>query len=350
MNRPLYWKTRLDEVDEIVGSVKKGTVHTVAKSPGGRNIYLVEYGRKQDFNRTANYSSACGAGDAKYYANKTGKKPVLFIIGAEHGSELEGTAAILNLIQLIETGKDFAGNTNPYLFNCIEYSRLLLIPIANPDGRARIDIDSMHGLNYEDFRHYAQGRWKDGTLCDWPNCKTVHPMTGYSFLGAYYNDDGINLVHDNFFGRMAKETQAIFDIADESAPDIILHLHGGTNMQNEVIYPNHVPTEVKRRIHELGMRVKAEAAKHGLPMLGNDFNSDENPHTSFNIMSALHHVCGGLSILYESNQGIDFSGYRELDTSWEALLSCEEILALHYILFKQSIKYALETDLKCYTP
>ncbi|MDR0473725.1 MAG: hypothetical protein LBH43_08675 [Treponema sp.] len=66
---------------------------------------LVEYGEKQDFDRTANYSSSCGAGSAKYYADKTGKKPVIFIVGAIHATELEGTSVLLNLIQIIEAGK-----------------------------------------------------------------------------------------------------------------------------------------------------------------------------------------------------------------------------------------------------
>jgi len=69
MERPDYWKTRLSEVEEILGTVKKGNVRSVAKSPGGRDVYLVEYGDKQDFNRTANYSSACGAGHPRFYAD-----------------------------------------------------------------------------------------------------------------------------------------------------------------------------------------------------------------------------------------------------------------------------------------
>ena len=342
MQKPAFWKTRLDEVDEVIKTVKKGKVRVVAKSPGGRNVYLVEYGEKEDFNRSATYSSACGAGDPKYYADKKGKKPVVFIIGAEHGSETEGSCAILNMIQMIETGKDFNGNTNPYLVDCIKDCRLLLIPIANPDGRSHMGVDTLHGIDYEEFRHYAQGRWKDGTLCYYPACKTVHPIKdAVSFLGGYFNDDGINLVHDNFFGKMAAETQAIMDIADAEAPDYALHLHGGGNVINEIDHASYMPLYAKQKVQDLKMRVKAETEKLGLRTLVNQIrNEDTYPPKTFNIMSALHFVCGAVSILYESNQGLDYSKHRELDTVWETIFSYEEILTLHYILFEQTIKAA----------
>ena len=344
MDRPNYWKTSLNEVEEILKTIKKGKVKNVGKSAGGRDLFLVEYGEKQDFNRQANYSSACGAGDPKFYADKSGKRPVIFIIGAEHGNEMEGIAAILNLIQMIETGKDFSGYSNPLLSECIKDCRLLLMPVANPDGRARMPIDTMLGENEESFRHYAQGRWKDGTLCKWPGCKQVHPIKDYvSHLGSYFNDDGINIIHDNFFGDMAPETRAIFDIADEEAPDYTLHLHGGANTINEIFHPEFISLYVKELIQELILRVKTEADKHKLPFLVKDIREDISyPSKSFSLYSALNHMCGTTSIVYESNQGLDYSDYRPLDTSWECVLSYEEIMTHHYILFEQTVKLALD--------
>lgn len=52
---------------------------------------------------TANYSSACGAMDVSSYKRKN--RPCAMLIGAVHGNEPEGIAAILNLISMIETGK-----------------------------------------------------------------------------------------------------------------------------------------------------------------------------------------------------------------------------------------------------
>ena len=341
--RPIFWKTRLDEVDAVMKTVKKGKAQVITKSAGGRDVYLVEYGERQDFNRTANYSSAMGAGSAVHYADRTGKKPVIFLIGAEHGGELEGTAAILNLIQMIETGKDFRGRSNRFLSDCINNCRLLMIPVANPDGRARMPVDTVHGMKYEEFRHWGQGRWKDGSLCEYPACKTVHPIKDHvSFMGTYYNDDGINIVHDNFFGNMANETRAILETADKESPDLTIHLHGGGSVINEIDHADYMPLYVKEQIQELKMRVKAETDKIGLPSLVNAIRKEDHyPPRTFNLFSAVHFICGTTSILYESNQGLDFTGERELDPAWEAHFSYDNILNLHYILFEQTIRSSL---------
>ena len=70
-NLPVYWKTRLDEVEETLALVKKGTVTKVAESAGKRPIYMVEYGKSNLPKGTANLSSALGARDIKAYADKT---------------------------------------------------------------------------------------------------------------------------------------------------------------------------------------------------------------------------------------------------------------------------------------
>jgi hypothetical protein len=225
---------------------------------------------------------------------------------------------------------------------------LLLLPIANPDGRARMAIDTLHGVKYDEFRHFGQGRWKDGTLCEYPACKTVHPIKDHvSFLGAYFNDDGINLAHDDFFGKKAPETQAIFETGDRESPDFTIHLHGGGNVINEVAHPDYMPLYVKERIQELKLRVKAETDKLGLPSLINEIREDNvYPPRTFNLYSALHFVCGTISVIYESNEGLDYSGHRPLDPEWETLFTCEEILNLHYILFEQTIRFAGELRAK----
>jgi len=340
--RPDYWKTRLEEVDEVMKTVRKGTVKVVAKSAGGRDVYLVEYGEKQDFNRTANYSSSMGAGNKKHYANKTGKKPVVMLIAAEHGDELEGTVAILNMIQMIETGKDFKNETVPFLRDCIDGCRLLLMPLANPDGRSHMHIDTFNRVPHEEFLHYAQGRWHDGTLCGYPMCKQIHPIKDHvSFLGGYFNDDGVNLVHDDFFGKMAAETQAIFDVAIDEAPDLTIHIHGAS-CKNELDCASYSPRFVNELVQELKVRITEEADKFNLPTLCNAMKEENfNPPRTFNIMSALHHACGTVSMVYECNQGVLLPEGSELQ-EWQAMLTCDEILAELYILFEQTIRFAHE--------
>ena len=163
---PIYWKTGLDDIEAFIQKVQRGKAEAVAKSAGGRKIYLVRYGEGNDLHRTSNLSSALGAGDKKYYADKTqsGYRPTVLLVGCIHGGEFEGTAALLNLIHILETGKDFAGDPYPYFEHLCEKITLLIIPCANPDGRSRIPVKSLVGRSFEELRYYNQGTWKDGTL------------------------------------------------------------------------------------------------------------------------------------------------------------------------------------------
>jgi len=285
-----------------------------------------------------------GAKDRKYFADKTGKKPVIFIIGAEHGDELEGTVAILNWIKMIETGTDFKGETIPYLRDCINDCRLLLIPIANPDGRARMTIDTLVGVDMDTFLHFAQGRWHDGTFCRHLGGKSVHPIkNAVSHLGSYYNDDGINIAHDDFFGKMASETQVLFDIVKREAPDFTLHIHGATTIKHEIECANYTPRPLKELVQELKYKVRDEADRQGLKgkTLTNQIRNEDNS-PPFALYSAIHHACGTLSITVESNQGVLPPEDHVLEDSWETMMDEDEIMRMQYILYEQTIRHAHE--------
>ena len=95
--KPKYWKTTLDDIRNSIEGVKRGRAQVLCNSPGGREIYLVSYadpgrrGRGQ-----ANYSSACGGYELDCYKHE--KRPAVMLIGAVHGNEPEGIAAILTYI------------------------------------------------------------------------------------------------------------------------------------------------------------------------------------------------------------------------------------------------------------
>jgi hypothetical protein len=48
-NPPGFWKSRLPDIDAAVKEVKQAQVRVLTKSAGGRNIYLVTYGEKQNW-------------------------------------------------------------------------------------------------------------------------------------------------------------------------------------------------------------------------------------------------------------------------------------------------------------
>ncbi len=323
-----FWITGIEDCYKMLDNVKKGDVKTLGYSAGGREIKYVTYGEKQDYNRKANYSSACGAHDPSCYADRTGKNPTLMLIGATHGQETEGVAGIMNLISLLETGKDLRGQAVPSVTETFEACkcRLVIIPIYNIDGRARCVPDSMIDELPEGLRHHGQGNWKDGTLCGWPGCKKIHPIKDAAgFLGAYFNDDGVNLMHDNFFAPMASETVALMKLCDDEAPNCVIGLHGGSNSTNELLQPSYVPKYISREVFALASEIAENQTSLGLKTKVNPIPENE-PKTppSFNLTTALHHVCGAVSSTYESNEGlIDKNAF-----------TAEEILLHHYCLFK----------------
>jgi hypothetical protein len=295
---------------------------------------MVEYGKSNLPPRKANLSSALGGKDFNCYADKRGEDyiPTVYIAGCIHGGEFEGTVAIMNLISLLETGVDLAGNKNEKLLAAAQRVHLILTPMCNPDGRSHIPFDNFVGHTFYDLRYYNQGIWKDGSLCGWPECKQVHPIKDHvEFLGGYFNDDGINLMHDNFFHPMAKETQALLDLCESEHADWILHLHGGSNSLNALLQTHYVTLECQQAIQDLAKTCDEYCLAHEsdlrftLPGLPGKETGATPP--SFNLPSAAHHVCGGVSAVFESNEHIS--------TQEGPKFSHEQIYRSHRILFEQ---------------
>jgi len=332
---PEFWKSRLSDITEAAQNAKRAQVSTFAVSAGKREIPIFAYGEKPDFKRTANYNSACGAKDPSYYAHKENTLPVVFIVGAVHGCELEGIASMMNLIEIAETGRDLLGNPQTELYDLTKQVRLLLVPCGNPDGRARYPYVCSLGLTPPDAGLYTMGNDKNGNIYQWPYCKGYHPMTAYSkVLGAYYNDDGVNIMHDNFFGDMAAETKAILDTAGDEAADYTILLHSGGDIPTFIQQPWYVHQSCNDRIHTLDLAIEAESIARGLnhEVQAVNGNAAQPVPPSFNLTAAIHHVCGGVGILYET-----YSGSRQDPQRFNA----EQVLEMHNVLFTQTLKQAV---------
>lgn len=332
METPVFWKTALEDVEAAVANAQKASEKRIlTQSPGGRPVHMIAYGPKKEKKGTANYSSACGAHDINCFHNPENLQKTLILIGAEHGHETEGVAAIMNVISLMETGFDLAGQTNEALLMYLRSVRLVMIPVANPDGRARVKPDAIVGLSFEELRYWGQGTWKDGSLCGWPDCKKIHPMKDHAgFLGGYFNDDGININADNYFHCMAQETQALLDICEEEQADMVLHLHGGGNCKGVLLQSRYITKESNEAIYELSRRCYEAGIKEGLEYGIQDIPGQASGQTpqAFDLMCAVHHVCGAVSICYESNEGITDMA--------EPHRTHEEINRMHMILFEQA--------------
>jgi len=341
---PDYWKSTLEDIDNEIGKVQKGQTDVIATSPGGRPVYLVSYGERDSLHSQANYNSAVAARNPAYYAIKdSSTKPVVFFLGPVHGHELENIVGLVNLIHVLETGKDYRDTAWPQLVDKARQCRVLIIPCGNPDGRSRCPYDSFNSLPTKTMTKYGQGTRKDGSLYGWPGAKAVHPMRGdVGILGAYFNDDGINPMHDEFFAPMAEETKAIMKAARQEVPDISVSLHSHEN-KPVVLQSKYLPLFMKKRITDLSQRVKERYQDNGLPYgdVLPPIIEDETfpPRTYFNLVSALHHTSGTMSFTYECPHG------SISDRFPEPFVTHSHIVDIQLHLFDVMLEYVLEERL-----
>jgi len=152
-------------------------------------------------------------------------------------------------------------------------------------------------------------------------------MAEFAHVGGYFNDQGVNFMHDNFYGDMQPETRALLKLADEEAPDFALLLHSGGDMPSTPLSISYVPMYINEKLIELSHRVKMRADEQGL-RCGVDVIPDvrfQYPTHSLNLTSALHHVSGCVPTTYESESVVREDMY-------------EKILRVHFLLFEEAMK------------
>jgi hypothetical protein len=160
------------------------------------------------------------------------------------------------------------------------------------------------------------------------------------FLGAYFNDHGINMMHDEFFNPMAEETKAIMKVAQENAPDYmpVLHSHGSSPAVLQASYvPRYIKIKIQKFANQLADRYESmELPNHRLPDPVED--GVKFPPPPFNLTSALHHVCGGMSFTFECSHGLKEPNYAQL--------SHDQILDIQLILYDELLKFALANPVR----
>lgn len=338
---PTWWTGRAEQIRRYLTSrVRRGELRTLATSPGGRAVHAVCYGKAEPrLKGPANWNSALGARkpDA-YYRRGERKRPVLVILAGAHGQEMEGMVAALSAVSVMETGKDLAGGPQPTLRRKLSRLRLIVIPLANPDGRARCPYDGWVALPTKEMTRWGQGTRRDGSLYGWPGCKAVHPMAGdVGILGAYFDDAGVNLMHDEWHAPMSAVTAAVLKLASEEGPDLLANLHGHQSppMVLETAYaPRGVKEQIRAFAKAYYAALDSAGIAHGrLPRVGPDGPAGTVP-PSFNLTSMFYHAGTALPMTFESPQGL-----ADARQTWDY----PTILRLHHLLFESAADWLTRT-------
>lgn len=335
---PEFWVGDVKDLPGRWEKLRHAEVEVIAKSPGGRPLHLISYGKPERVRHRANFNSAIGGRDAAAYMDKGArKKPVVYFVGPVHGHEVEGLTGLVNLIQVMETGRDLRGRAQGNLQKLGRQCRLLIVPTGNPDGTARFEPRAAHGMTLDVFQFWAMGTWSDDTIAVWPTSKRQHPRLGkeIGWLGCYFNERGINPMHDEFFAPMGPEAPAILRVAMEEGPDLAVSLHShGSNPV--ILRPAYVPMEIQEEVRELSKRYNALMADRRLPH-GSLFTAEPergDPPPPFNLVSALYHISGATAFTHECAHGI--AGERMCQVTFE------QILDVQLGLYEAMLRHALE--------
>lgn len=333
---PDFWKSRVEDVAARVATLERGSARVIATSPGGRPVHLVTYGEREPRAAKVNFNSAVGGRLPQVYRQDARRtRPVVLFVGPVHGQEVEGLVGLMNLIEVMETGRDLLGREQPELRALGERMRLLIIPTGNPDGVARFEPGHVNGLSLADKEFWGQGTWADGTLAGYPAVKLRHPMVGDSVghLGSYFNDAGVNPMHEEFFQPFSTEAPAILDLARAEAPDLAVSQHSHKTAP-AIIRPTYVPWEVQEEVARLAVRYNDILQARGLPSSPPPEVQPEqgDPPPYFNLVSALYHVSGTTPFTHENVHGL--KGYVELPLA--------RIIDVELALYEAMLRHVLD--------
>jgi len=336
---PAFWVGDMERVGALVAGLERGEVTTSASTPGRRPMHLVTFGEREVVQHIANFNSAIGAREPAVYMDKTARrKPVILLVGPVHGQETEALTGLCNLISVMDTGRDLRGKEQGGLRALGEQCRLLIIPAGNPDGIARFEPRTVQGMSVDDVRFWGQGTWTDDTFCGWPGCKRQHPMVGdnVKFLGCYFNDAGINPMHDEFFAPMGPEAPAILKVAMEEGPDLAVSLHSHEAAPS-VLRPAYLPLDKQESVRTFAEACYALLKGRGLPHGGLPTAEAErgNPPAPFNLTSALYHVSGATSFTFECPHGLADENACHV--------TLEQILDIQLTLYEAMMKWVVES-------
>jgi hypothetical protein len=304
---PAFWVGSVPEVGRFLDTkVRKGKVQTIGTTAGKRPMRAVFYGQPRAGKGTTTFSGSLGFGDVRAYYGPDHTRKVYFGFAGVHGGEFEGMVGMVNLISVLETGADLRGKAWPRIASAAAaLDRVILLPITNLDGRARIPLRLIahRGTDHTVHEYLNTGGKPDGKIIGWPQCKEFIPLdfSTTGFPGGYPNDAGVNIQHDDFLGARQPETQALLNLAARERPDLTINMHTGATF----IHPlrSQIEPALGPVFDKAYARIMTALTEAGLQQTG-DAAKEANPArervSPGNLETALNLHCGSLSMLVES--------------------------------------------------
>jgi len=340
--RPGWWKVRTNEIIHVCKNVRKGHAEIIAETPGGYPVYAVFYGDFHEDPPQSNWSAASSSSSWKTcFSRRQDKQTVLFLAGI-HGAEAESVCAAVNLIQMLETGTDFKGETDCELLSLADRYRFIIIPCANMDARA-ISPDHLRHANYHDFRAASQGIWKNGNVIEWRESKMYYPLPQDKVLypGGYPNSEGFNIMHDACPGHIrTPEARGILQLCERWCVDFVLNGHS-CEYEPSLIRQNHFTYPAYREIGEILCR-KTDYAfwKAGLRSEEPKGPFSASGYT-FNLNNMITFACGALCCTLECSVGASHD-----KCPFAANYTFEQLTLPPFIALKVIFSQGLETPFR----
>lgn len=310
---PPFWVAGLEECRGFLAGLPGVELKEIGASAGGRAILAAAFGARESLERSStSMSSSFGGIGAKawnpdtfyppsFFGSAPRQRPVLVIQCNIHGCEIAGTVVAMNLLNLVARGTDLRGRRHDRLLEEARKMRIIVIPHANPDGRARWEpAKQLMTASVSEAQRVTFGLREDGAPQNWLGTKNFFPMPRGAALGAYFNDGGVNLQHDRFLDAdRAPETDALLRFYLDEMPDAVIatHTDQGTLISEA---PSYVPVEMQTLYARIAGAVAGEVRRRKLPMfLYPHANRPGAGTRAFTQLDAIYHQCGALPLLAE---------------------------------------------------
>lgn len=184
---PAFWITDLPALSARWAALKHGQSEVIAHSPGGRPLHLITFGTREELPSDANFNSAIGGRQPSAYLDKEKRaKPVIFFVGPVHGQETEGLVGLVNLIHILETGRDLRDRERTTLRSLAERCRLVILPSGNPDGLARFEPRTSRGMTIAELEQAGLPTRKPFTSSP----ESGNPPPSFNLVSALYHTSG----------------------------------------------------------------------------------------------------------------------------------------------------------------